>query len=69
MYKRNITKKVKFINLFDTKKNIGSLSRIFISSILLITFFYAMPIMINFANDKNTAFENKSKANDDNHRQ
>ena len=62
MYKRNITKKVKFINLFDTKKNIGSLSRIFISSILLITFFYAMPIMINFANDKNTAFQNKSKA-------
>ncbi len=62
MYKKNINKKLKFINLFDTKKNIGSLSRIFISSILLITFFYAMPIMINFANDKNTAFENKSKA-------
>ena len=50
MYKRNFTKKVKSINFFNTKKNIGSLPRILISSILLITFFYAMPIVTNFAN-------------------
>ncbi len=62
MYKRNFTKKVKSINFFDTKKNIGSLPRILISSILLITFFYAMPIVVNFANNKNMAFQNKSKA-------
>ena len=62
MYKRNFTKKVKAINFFNPKKNIGSLPRILISSILLITFFYAMPIVVNFANNKNMAFQNKSKA-------
>ena len=62
MYKRNFTKKVKSINFFNKRRNIGSLPRIFISSILLITFFYAMPIVVNFANNKNMAFQNKSKA-------
>ena len=62
MYKRNFTKKVKSINFFNPKKNIGSLPRILISSIMLITFFYAMPIVMNFANNKNMAFQNKSKA-------
>ena len=62
MNKRNISRKVRSINFFNTKKNIGSLPRVFISSILLITFFYAMPIIANFANNKNTAFQNKSKA-------
>ena len=62
MYKRNFTKKVKSINFFNRRRNIGSLPRIFISSILLITFFYAMQIVVNFANNKNMAFQNKSKA-------
>ena len=62
MYKRNFTKRVKSINFFNRRRNIGSLPRIFISSILLITFFYAMPIVVNFANNKNMAFQNKSKA-------
>ena len=62
MYKKNITKKIKSLNFFKSKKNISSIPRVFISSILLITFFYAMPIIINFANNKNTAFQNKSKA-------
>ena len=62
MYKKNLTKKVKSLNFFKTKKNIGSLPRILISSILLITLFYAMPIVANFANNKNMAFQNKSKA-------
>ena len=62
MSKRNFNKKIKSINLFYSKKNIGSLPRIFISSILLITFFYSMPIIVNFAKNKNTAFQNKSKA-------
>ncbi len=62
MYKRNFTKKVKSINFFNRRSHIGSLPRIFISSILLITFFYAMPIVVNFANNKNMAFQNKSKA-------
>ena len=62
MYKRNFTKRVKSINFFNRRRNIGSLTRIFISSILLITLFYAMPIVVNFANNKNMAFQNKSKA-------
>ena len=62
MYKRNLTKRVKSINFFNRKRNIGSLPRIFISSILLIALFYAMPIVMNFANNKNMAFQNKSKA-------
>ncbi len=62
MYKRNFTKRVKSINFFNRRRNIGSLPRIFISSILLITIFYAMPIVLNFANNKNMAFQNKSKA-------
>ena len=62
MYKRNFTKRVKSINFFSRRRNIGSLPRIFISSILLITLFYAMPIVVNFANNKNMAFQNKSKA-------
>ena len=62
MYKRNFTKKVKSINFFNRRSNIGSLPRVFISSILLITLFYAMPIVVNFANNKNMAFQNKSKA-------
>ena len=62
MHKRNFTKRVKSINFFNRRKNIGSLPRIFISSILLITLFYAMPIVVNFANNKNMAFQNKSKA-------
>jgi len=62
MYKRNFNKKIKSINFFYTKKKYRSLPRIFISSILLITFFYSMPIIVNFAKNKNTAFQNKSKA-------
>ena len=62
MNKRNFTKRVKSINFFNKRRNIGSLPRIFISSILLITLFYAMPIVVNFANNKNKAFQNKSKA-------
>ena len=62
MYKRNFTKRVKSINFFNRRRNISSLPRIFISSILLITFFYAMPVVVNFANNKNMAFQNKSKA-------
>ncbi len=62
MYKRNFTKRVKSINFFNRRRNIGSLPRILISSILLVTFFYAMPIVVNFANNKNMAFQNKSKA-------
>ena len=60
MYKKNLIKKTKFIQYFD-QKEIGSIPRIFISSLLLIFFFYSMPLVINYANNKDAAFENKSK--------
>ena len=61
MQRKNTFRKVNSINFFK-KKNIGAIPRIFVSSILLIMFFYAMPIVINFTNNKNSAFQNKSKA-------
>ena len=60
MYKKNLIKKSKLIQYFD-QKEIGSIPRIFISSLLLILFFYSMPLVIDYANNKDTAFENKSK--------
>ena len=60
MYKRNLIKKSKLIKYFD-QKEIGSIPRIFISSLLLILFFYSMPLVIDYANNKDNVFENKSK--------
>ena len=52
---------IKFFKFFD-QKNIGSLPRIFLSSIALIVFFYFMPILVYFVNQENNAFQNNSKA-------
>ena len=60
MHKRGLLKRSKLIQYFD-QKDIGSLPRIFISSSLLILFFYSMPLIIDYANNKDTPFENKSK--------
>ncbi len=54
-------KKITFLKFFD-QRNLGSLPRIFLSSLLLIFFFYSAPLIINFANDKNQEFQNNSKA-------
>ena len=50
------------INIFK-KKNLSSLPRIFLSSIILFSFFYITPIFINFAekNLNNKEFKNNSK--------
>jgi len=55
-------KKIKHFNFFK-EKNLNNLSRIFLSSFLLISFFYVMPIFINFAekNLNNEEFANNSK--------
>ncbi len=60
MYKKNLIKKMKLLRYFD-QKQIGSIPRIFISSFLLIFFFYSMPLILNFANSDNE-FQNNSKA-------
>jgi len=54
-------KKITILKFFD-QRNLGSLPRIFLSSLLLIFFFYSAPLIINFANDKNQEFQNNSKA-------
>ena len=44
------------------KKYLGSFPKIFACSLGLISFFYLMPQFINFMNNKNLEFKNKSKA-------
>jgi len=58
---RNNKSKMKVLKFFD-KKNVGSLPRIFISSILVIFFFYSAPLVINFANKDLNSVQNNSKA-------
>ena len=58
---RNNKSKIKVLKFFD-KKNIGSLPRIFISSILVVFFFYSAPLIINFANKDLNSVQNNSKA-------
>ena len=60
MYKKNFIKKVKVLKYFD-QRQIGALPRIFISSLVVIFFFYSMPLIVNFANNNN-AIQNNSKA-------
>ena len=61
MRKRVFNNKVKFFKFFD-KNELGSIPRIFISSLILIFFFYSMPIFITFVNKDNLEFQNNSKA-------
>ena len=56
MKKRNI----RFFRFFD-QNEMGSLPRIFLSSLLVIFFFYSMPAVINFFNTKNIEYQNNSK--------
>ena len=61
MRKRGLNKNIKFLNFLD-KNELGSIPRIFISSLILIFFFYSMPIFISFVNKDNLEFQNNSKA-------
>jgi len=63
---RRVLKKNKIKAFKVLKENdLTSLPRIFLSSILLILFFYSLPIVINFTNDKiesSAGIQNNSKA-------
>ncbi|MBD1158844.1 glucosaminidase domain-containing protein [Pelagibacterales bacterium SAG-MED19] len=60
--KRNfLSNNFKFFRFFD-QKNLGSIPRIFLSSLLVILFFYMTPILVNFSKMKNIEFQNNSKA-------
>ncbi len=62
MIQRSFNKKnVKFFKFFD-QKNIGSIPRIILSSVVVVFFFYSMPLIIEFSNQGNNEFQNKSKA-------
>ena len=61
MKKRAFNNKIKFLKFFD-RNEFSSIPRIFISSLILIFFFYSMPIFISFVNKDNLEFQNNSKA-------
>ena len=43
------------------KKDLGSIPRTIISSLIVILFFYSAPLLINFTNSENKEFQNNSK--------
>ena len=53
--------KTKILSFFDQKR-LGSIPRIFLSSLFVIFFFYSMPLFIKFTKNKNLEFQNNSKA-------
>ena len=60
--RRNLFKSnLRIIRFFD-KKNMGSIPRTLASSLLVILFFYSIPLMINFFNKEDFEFQNNSKA-------
>ena len=58
--KKSFNSIITFIKCFDQNK-IGSLHRIFIVSLFVISFFYSAPLIIEFANKVDKEFQNNSK--------
>ena len=58
--KRLSSPNLKIFKFFD-RKNMGSLPRIFLSSILIVFFFYTFPIFLNYKKNNNFEFKNNSK--------
>ncbi len=56
-----MSKNFKIIKYFD-KRNIGSIPRIFLSSLMVVFFFSSAPQIINYFNSESREFKNKSKA-------
>ena len=52
---------LKFFKYFD-QRSIGSLPRIFLSSLIVFIFFYSTPILINYIKEKSNSYQNNSKA-------
>ena len=61
MKKRFNNYNLKFLKFFD-QRDMGSIPRIFLSSFLVVFFFYCIPIFTNFLNNQNVEFQNNSKA-------
>ena len=60
MIKKRFSHNFKIFKFFD-QKNLGSLPRIFLSSIIIMFFFYTMPIFVNYKKNNNFEFKNNSK--------
>ena len=60
MKKKFYNHKLNVLKIFD-QRNLGSIPRIFLSSLLVIFFFYSMPIFINFAFKQKLEYQNNSK--------
>ena len=57
-------KNLKIFKFFDQRK-IGSIPRILLSSVIIISFFYVAPLMVNFSNENffnANEYQNNSKA-------
>ena len=50
----------KIFKFFD-KNEIGAIPRIFLSSLILIFFFYSIPTLVNYVNNDDRVFQNNSK--------
>ena len=61
MKKRIYKTNFKVLKFFD-KNDIGSIPRILLSSLIVIFFFYSMPLLLDFSKNGNKEFKNKSKA-------
>ena len=62
MKRKIFSKNLRVIKFFD-QRNIGAIPRIFISSLVVLFFFYSMPLLIKFAENSNFEFQNNSKKN------
>jgi len=52
---------IKFFKYFD-QRSIGSLPRIFLSSVVVFFLFYSTPALINFMKERSNSYQNNSKA-------
>ena len=52
---------IRIFKFFD-QKNMGSIPRTFLSSLIIIFIFYTSPILIDIAKQNDQEFKNKSKA-------
>ena len=64
MRRQFYSKNIRFLKFFD-QNDLGSLPRIFLCSLLMIFFFYSMPIILSLVNENDLAIENNSKINNE----
>jgi Bax protein len=61
MAKQTYKSNLKILKFFD-KREMGSFPRIFLSSLIVLFFFYSVPKIIDYANHEANEFQNNSKA-------